>query len=709
MKKFIKIAFVVVSLSLLGGWFYWQQHKKGIIKDAIENALSKSTKNLYYIHYDSSVIDEENGNASFFNVVLQSDSLQQQLLQFDTASANTIYNVRIDKVSVKAANIRALLHNTAVDAGSIEIIHPVVYIIRSGKNEEKTMNSNDSLAIYEKLLGKYKSIHAGEIIIENGFLNFADKTGDPHTALKNISIHLKNFRIDDTKDYNNIISYFIKDVVVKVKEIAVKGEKHKATFTDLEYNAPGRFMSVKKFEQKNNEQQVVFDVNNTAISKIATDSFILKQLLKADELTSDGGLLTFYLKQKKNPGTDAAADEIEIDNNYFDEAVLNKVTIGSTRILIYNKTKPHDAPLSISNVKFTATDIQKLYSGTSIKNLIGRSKWLLSADGFSFMAANKRYKITVGAFTINSANSTMHVNSFSVVPQLAEAAFSKSTRYQEDLYNLNFKNVALSGVNSKLLISEKKLEAETMVFEPEIKVFNDRTVAPNPASKVGTYPHQLLQKLNFPISIKTVIIKNGYVAYKEKGDISKKTGTVFFKNISATISNVTNIKDIISKNNMLTLTATASFMGVSNIQTSWKLPLDTKDGAFTVSGIGSGFEASALNPITEPLGMVSIRTGRFNKIIFDLAGNDHHAKGSSTLLYENLKIDLLKNDSTATKKKGLESFVANLFAKDNNPQNGVLRKNEIDQERDATKSFFYLLWKSVFAAAKKTVAGKTTE
>ena len=69
----------------------------------------------------------------------------------------------------------------------------------------------------------------------------------------------------------------------------------------------------------------------------------------------------------------------------------------------------------------------------------------------------------------------------------------------------------------------------------------------------------------------------------------------------------------------------------------------------------------------------------------------------------------IKNDSTSTKKKGLESFVANLFAKDNNPQNGVLRKNEIDQERDATKSFFYLLWKSVFAAAKKTVAGKTTE
>ncbi|MGG9962747.1 hypothetical protein [Ferruginibacter sp. SUN106] len=709
MKKFIKIAFVVVSIALLAGWFYWQQHKKGIIKDAIENALHKGTNNLYYVHYDSSAIDEENGNASFYNVVLQSDSLQQQLLQFDTASANTIYNVRIDKVAVKNANIRALLHNTAVDAGSIEIIHPVVYIIRSGKIEEKILNSKDSLAIYEKLLGKYNSIHAGEIIIDNGFLNFADKTGDPHTALKNISIHLKNFSIDSTKDYQNIISYFINDVVVKVKEIAVKGEKHKATFSDLEYNAPGKFMRVKNFQQKNNEQQLVFDVNNTAINKIATDSFILKQLLKADELTSDGGLLTFYRKKNKKTTADTSSDEIDIDNNYFDEAVLNKISIGNTKILIYNTTKPADPPLSVANVKFTATDIQKLYSGTSIRNLIGRSKWILSGDGFSFVSANKRYKINVGAFALNSANATLHINNFSMIPQLSEATFSKNSKYQEDLYTLNFKNIELNGINNNAFLKDKKLEAETMIFEPDIRIFDDRTIAPNLSSKVGSYPHQVLRKIDFPINIKNVIVKNGYVAYKEKAEISKQTATVFFKNVNATISNVTNIEDLISKNNLLLLNANAVFMGVSNMQTSWKLPLDTRNGAFDVSGNAGGFNATVLNPITIPLGMVSIRTGRVNKVTFELTGNDNMAKGTSTFLYENLKIDILKNDSAENKKKGVVSFVANLFAKDNNPQNGVLRKNEINQERDVTKSFFYLLWKSVFAAAKKTVAGKNTD
>ncbi len=705
MKKYIKIIFVVIALALIGGWLYWQQHKKGIIKNTIENAVSKGTDSLYFIRYDSSSIDEVNGNASFYNVELQSDSLQKQLLQFDTASSAVVYNIHIDEVSVSGANIPALISNTAVDARSIRIIRPIVYIISSGKKEKKLLNSNDNLAIYEKILGKYKGIHSGEITVENGNLFFADKTGEPHTALKGISVQLNNFRIDSTKDYQNIISYFIKGLVAKVKEISIRDNYNQITFTDVEYNAAGKFARLKNFQQKNDQQQIVFDINNTAINNINTDSFILNQQLKAEELIIDGGMLTFYRKQNKNENN----DEIEIDNNYFDEALLNKVIIGNTKILIYDKAKPGNEPFTLNNVRFIATDIQKLYSGTSVKNLISGSNWAFSADGFSFMSENKRYKMNVGAFEINNVNSTMHISSFSVIPQLTEEAFSKSLQYQDDLYNLNFKNIDLSGINTRLLITRKRLESETATVEPDIRAFNDRTVAFNPASKVGKYPHQLLQKIKFPVSIKKLIVKDGYVAYKERGAISEQTGIVFFKNINGTILNVTNIKDVISKNNMMVLDARALFMGVSYIQTNWRLPLNTSNGSFRVSGVGGSFNAQALNAITEPLGMVSIRNGRINKITFDITGTDSMSKGSSTLLYEDLKIDLLKKDTSDTKKKGFMSFVANLLVKDKNPQNGEVRKNEVTKERDITKSFFYLVWKTIFAAAKKTVTGKNTE
>lgn len=707
MKKAVKIISVILILALVAGWIFWQQHKKSIIKNSIENVVSNKTDSLYFIHYDSSVIDEVNGNASFYNVTLQSDSLQKQLAQFDTASSATVYNVHIDEVTVKGTNIPALLSNTAVDASSIQIIRPVVYIIDAGKKKKASFDSNDSLAIYERLLGKFNSIHAGEIIIKSGNLYLFDKTGKPHTSLKDISIDLKNFRIDKTRDYENIISYFIKDVVAKVKEINILKDSNLVVFSEVEYNAPGKFINLKKFTQMNNKGQVFFEINNSSVKNINTDSFILNQQLKANELTSDGGLLTFFRSKQKNK--DAADDLIEIDNNYFDEALLNTITIGNTKVLIYDKAKPGNPPFVLNNIKFKATDIQKLYSGTNIRNLISRSNWALSADGFSFFSENKRYKMTVGAFDINSMNSSMNISSFAVIPQLTEEAFSKSIKYQEDLYDLNFKNISLTGVNTALLITKRRFEARTASVQPDLRIFNDRMVTPNPATKVGKYPQQLLQKIKFPINIQKMVIKNGYVAYKERGAISKQTGTVIFKNINGTISNVTNIKDIISKNNMLILDATALFMGAADIKTTWKLPLNSTNGDFNVSGNAGGFDAGVLNSIIEPLGMASVSKGRVNGLTFDLTGTDLGAKGTSTVLYENLKIEMLKKDSNDTRKKELASFIANLLAKDNNPQNGVTRKNEIDQDRDITKSFFYLIWKSIFAAAKKTVSGKNSD
>lgn len=700
MKKSIKIIFIVVALAIIGGWIYWQRYKKSIVKNSIENAISKGTDSLYFIHYDSSSIDEATGSAIFYHVSLQSDSLKKQLLLFDTASSATIYNIYIDEVKILGANIPGLLSNTKIEAKSILLKQPRVYIISAGKKEKKLLNSNDSLAIYEKLLGKFNSINADEIIVEQGNLFFSDKTGEPHTAFRDINIQLNKFEIDHTKNYQNIVSYFVKDIVAKVKEIDIKEGTNLATFTDVEYNAPSKFIRLKKFQQKNEKDQVVFDVNNTYITKIATDSFILNQQLKAEELVSDGGLLTFYRKQKKQTNTDK--DEIEIDNNYFDEALLNKVTIGKTKILIYNREKPDDKPFVLDNVKFSAANIQKLYSGTSIKNLISTSDWILSADGFSFATDNKRYQINVGPFDINNGNSSMRIKSLTVVPSLTEEAFSKTIKVQEDLYNLNFKNIEVSGIDTRLLITQERLEALSATLQPVIKIYRDRTVNEDNSSKVGKYPQQLLQKIKFPFSVKNIKVKGGMVTYKEKAKESGKAGVVTFQNINGNISNITNISDIISKDNMLVVDASASFMGVSKLQTTWKLSLNSPNGDFSASGVAGAFNATALNPMIGPLGMASIKNGKVNKLTFNMTGTDYASKGSVTLLYQDLKIELLKKDSGDLKKKGFMSLLTNALIKDANPQNGVTRSGEIDFKRDITKSFFNLLWKSIYAGVKKT-------
>jgi len=77
--------------------------------------------------------------------------------------------------------------------------------------------------------------------------------------------------------------------------------------------------------------------------------------------------------------------------------------------------------------------------------------------------------------------------------------------------------------------------------------------------------------------------------------------------------------------------------------------------------------------------------------------------GAKRFILDEINLEVLKKDSNDVKKKGFQSLLANALMKDKNPQNGVVRTDEINYQRDITKSFFNLVWKSVFSAAKKTV------
>ena len=240
-KNYSRVIGIVLALMIITAVIWWQFNKKTVIKNQITKAVAKASDSTYYIHYDSSSINAVAGNATFFNVVLQSDSLQRKLYSDDTSDiSNTIYNVHVERLSIRGADVPSLLQKDKIQANSIEIYKPIITVISTGKNEIQKFTAADSLALYEKITGKFKSIQAKEIKITDASIAFARGKNSPHTKLLGVNINLQNFKIDSTRNYDNIISYFIKDVVVKIKTATVISQKTNQTFTlnDVEYNAP---------------------------------------------------------------------------------------------------------------------------------------------------------------------------------------------------------------------------------------------------------------------------------------------------------------------------------------------------------------------------------------------------------------------------------------------------------------------------------------
>ena len=706
MKKFLKIILIIVVVGAIGGFIWWQQNKKKIIKNGIQNAIKNRTDSLYAIHYDSSSIDEINGNASFYNVSLQSDSAKKEILASTDSLPNLLFLIKVKQVKASGVDIVGLMKKDKVTAKKIVLDKPVIQIINTGSGNSKPYTAADTLELYQRILGKFKIIKADTIQVNNGQVNITDRNGKALTTLENINIDLKNFLVDGTHNYNNIISYFIKDVSASVENIQLPETRHGArmNITKLEYNAGAKMLHIKQIQQyKTGSTKPVIELNNISVTQLNTNAFIMSQQLKAGLVQCDGGLITIYKKEKAKQ---VANKNIQFSTD-FETIQIDGMKLGSTKVIVINEADPSAPDLVLNDVRFEMNRGLKVFDGNTLTDIITYADWKLTSAGFTIPTKNKLYNMAVNGLLIDNVSADISIDRISVIPLLSQAAFVKQLAHQRDRYDMVFNNIKLNAVNFKRLITDGVLEANDGSLQAILKISNDRTVPIDTVSKVGQAPYKLLMKLKMPVNIKRMQVNNSLVAYIERGALSEMTGVVAFKNVNAVITNITNIPVAIKQNGSMKLVITTKFLGEGPLNTTWLLPLTTGNGNFKVTGNLGSIQGSTLNQVIEPLGMASVTSGKVNKTQFVLNGDDYKASGDILCTYNDLKIELLKKGKgDELKKKSAASFLANAVVLNNNPSGGSEpRKNTIENERELNRSFFNLLWKTIFKGVKKTVIG----
>ncbi|HVX51239.1 MAG TPA: hypothetical protein VHB48_13820 [Chitinophagaceae bacterium] len=325
--------------------------------------------------------------------------------------------------------------------------------------------------------------------------------------------------------------------------------------------------------------------------------------------------------------------------------------------------------------------------------------------------ADSLYYISLDSLSLNAVQNTAAIQRIKVRPRYNRQAFVNRLSHQKDMYDITFNNIDLQNIGWNSLLTGDSVVMDTInIGSGKVDIFTDRSL-PAPPSKLGHYPQQLLMKDSLPINIRCIKLHGIDVWYTEFNPRSGHTGKVVFDNVYATATNVTNNKSIIDASNFITVNARAMFMGTAKARAIFKFNLAAaKRGLFTVSASLGSMDATKLNAITRPLGRFGIQKGNIEALTAFVRGNNYQATGSVTFLYNNLKIELVKNndDSTSFKKRGLLSFIANTFViKSANPgNNSEARTEQCSHDRDVTKSFFNLVWKTVEDGIKKTAGYK---
>ncbi len=394
--------------------------------------------------------------------------------------------------------------------------------------------------------------------------------------------------------------------------------------------------------------------------------------------------------------------------------------LGNLDLIKIDTVEIRDAQITTSNLKtgkknieFINTFIQLINvavdrkTGSDSGEILFAQQLFLECEKLSWQSKNRLYDYSADSIAVNSVTNTVSAKRFRIDPLLNENAFVKSLPTQDDRFDFNFNNIRLRKVNIPKLFDEHIMADSILIASASFKIYRDLSIARDKKNRVGSYPHQLLEKIPVSFDVKKLLLSNTYVEYKEKNKITSQAGKVRFHNVSATFTNVTNNTETIEKNKVMTVDIHSRFLDKAPLTATWVFYLQHPKGRFDLKGKLGSIAAKDVTILTEPMGPAKMEDGLIRSLHFDLKGNNYTMDGTVKMLYNDLKIALLEKEEEGTKKldkKDVASLVANIIIRKNNPGKikDEVRVINIHQDRDTNRSIFHFVWKAIFKGIKET-------
>jgi hypothetical protein len=332
----------------------------------------------------------------------------------------------------------------------------------------------------------------------------------------------------------------------------------------------------------------------------------------------------------------------------------------------------------------------------------------LSASNIKMKTPDGLYNLQAGDVLYSSAAQRMELKQFEFQPAVSQREFNRHFGHQHEIYKLKMPVITLKNFLLPQWISYNKLVVDTIYLgSPIINVHMDRNAPPNPYSKKGQYPHQLLQRAPFTIVVKRVNAADATMVYTEANDRTGLTGKLTFSSIRGHIDNVTNDILSLSRSRECIVDVHSGVMKTGNMHAVFRFNLQDRAGAFSVKASITNLDAAQLQPLAKAMTATELQSFNMQRLDYSITGNENSGRGSLRMKYDDMDILLHRvEQDKSLNKRGFLSFLANrlVIYKENPMKDDAERTaDNIPVTRDATKSFFNFIWKTLYSSAGKIV------
>lgn len=287
---------------------------------------------------------------------------------------------------------------------------------------------------------------------------------------------------------------------------------------------------------------------------------------------------------------------------------------------------------------------------------------------------------------------------FHIQPNYSREEYVNVIPYEKDLMNISIKNLHLSDY-SLSIENDGQLKAKKLLLDAiNANIYRNKLVKDDPNDK--ELYSKMLRDLSFKLSLDTLQIQKTDLTYEEVQENTKKTGKVFFKDLKATGTNISNINMDAADFKETKFHITSQFMGNAPLTVDWVFMINDPKDRFRIIGNGAQITADDINNFFIP-GMNMKAEGKpIKTLFFDFKGDAKTANGDFKMEYDDLKINVLKKNGEEQNK--VFTAIANVFVSHKNEKHDDIIRVE-DVERDTKRSFWNYLWQSVFTGLKETM------
>lgn len=322
------------------------------------------------------------------------------------------------------------------------------------------------------------------------------------------------------------------------------------------------------------------------------------------------------------------------------------------------------------------------------------------------VTSNGLYKYHIQKLKLSTYTSQLTAQGLNFEPVNQHTFFQKTIkdRFAFSIDSLWLNNFDYLSYHKYRIINASSL----VVHNGDFSLFNNPNKPKRFNDKIKSFPNVGIYQIDANLKIDTVRIKHFNVTYTEHNKKSNMDGSIHFNNTTGTLLNLTTDKKALQKNNLAHINLTSYFMNRGKFETAFIFNLTDPNASYSFTGHLGPMALAGLNSATMPFAMIKLTAGTLNSFDFKFDADRFRSKGKVTLLYNDLKIKILRPDtanSTLTNKL-VASLFANIFIlKHNNPDGPgqIARSYNIDYKRPPDFSFFKSIWRSLLSGIKPTV------